>query len=435
MEMILNTILFSLVMGLSCHAFFTALFPPRRLRPWMEYTAVLAFLAGFLLIAFTRIPPYIFQPLRFILVVFLAAQLYFRVTPLKNLAACVLLCALYWLTTMITVSALSSVPLPLFRRLTGEAEKITAGIFLCMMLLFHYKYKNRFLAEEDVRWTRFALFPLLGLILVLSLAMVSLDGTVQNSRAMLAALFSFAAINVCLFYWIGDFLKKEREMQKFRLIQERTLSQMNQYRSIQKSYEAQKRYLHDYKNQLDCIQGMLQAGKSGEALAYITGLRGSLKESAVFVSTNHPVVDVVLNQKYQQAREKDIVMTMSVNDLSSLSMSDEFIVTLLGNLLDNAIEGCERLGQDGNKVIQFKMLTEDGQLILSVRNPAPAPLQIKNNRIVTQKADPQNHGIGLLNIDSVIKAQDGTGILKWEDGWICYSAMIPLCPSSHTGSF
>ena len=184
MEMILNTILFSLVMGLSCHAFFTALFPPRRLRPWMEYTAVLAFLAGFLLIAFTRIPPYIFQPLRFILVVFLAAQLYFRVTPLKNLAACVLLCALYWLTTMITVSALSSVPLPLFRRLTGEAEKITAGIFLCMMLLFHYKYKNRFLAEEDVRWTRFALFPLLGLILVLSLAMVSLDGTVQNSRAM-----------------------------------------------------------------------------------------------------------------------------------------------------------------------------------------------------------------------------------------------------------
>ena len=93
------------------------------------------------------------------------------------------------------------------------------------------------------------------------------------------------------------------------------------------------------------------------------------------------------------------------------------------------------MGQDGNKVIQFKMLTEDGQLILSVRNPAPTPLQIKNNRIVTQKADPQNHGIGLLNIDSVIKAQDGTGILKWEDGWICYSAMIPLCPSSHTGSF
>ena len=44
-------------------------------------------------------------------------------------------------------------------------------------------------------------------------------------------------------------------MQNMRLMQERTQNQMSMYQSMQKSYEQQRRYLHDYKNQLNCIQG------------------------------------------------------------------------------------------------------------------------------------------------------------------------------------
>ena len=136
------------------------------------------------------------------------------------------------------------------------------------------------------------------------------------------------------------------------------------------------------------------------------------------------MVNVMLNQKYQEASDKGIVMTMISGDLSGLTVSEEDIVTLLGNLLDNAIEACEKL--DENKVIQFKMVLEEEQLVLSIRNPVKNAVQIKDNRIITSKQDKSQHGIGLLNVDSVIKKNNGTSVLKCESGWFTFAAMIPL---------
>lgn len=115
---------------------------------------------------------------------------------------------------------------------------------------------------------------------------------------------------------------------------------------------------------------------------------------------------------------------ISVNDLSGLTMSEEEIVTLLVNLLDNAIEACEKL-EDG-RTIQFKMMLEDGQLILSCKNPVKEKVDIEGKRVPSSKKDRFNHGIGLMNIDSVIRKNGGTSIIKCEDGWFYFSAMVPL---------
>ena len=110
------------------------------------------------------------------------------------------------------------------------------------------------------------------------------------------------------------------------------------------------------------------------------------------VNTNHAVVNVVLNQKYQSALEKNITMILSVNDLSGLTMGEEDLVTLLVNLLDNAVEACEKLEE--RRIIRFKMVLEDGELILSVSNPVAEPVIIDGKKIATTKKDGRNHGIG-----------------------------------------
>ena len=71
------------------------------------------------------------------------------------------------------------------------------------------------------------------------------------------------------------------------------------------------------------------------------------------------VVNVVLNQKYREAMEKGITMLITIGDLSKLALKEEDTVTLLVNLLDNAIEACEK--QKTGKMIHFKMVLEDGQ--------------------------------------------------------------------------
>lgn len=108
-------------------------------------------------------------------------------------------------------------------------------------------------------------------------------------------------------------------------------------------------------------------------------------------------------------------------------MPEEDLVTLLTNLLDNAIEACEKLDPENKAVsrnIQFKMVLEEGQLILSVRNPVTTPVQIKNNMIVTSKKDSIHHGIGLSNVDAVIKKYGGTSVLACDNKCFSFSALL-----------
>lgn len=132
---------------------------------------------------------------------------------------------------------------------------------------------------------------------------------------------------------------------------------------------------------------------------------------------------MVLNRKYADALEKKITITMSVNDLSGLTMKEEDIVTLLVNLLDNAMEACEKL--DTGRIIRLKMILEDGELTLSVKNPFAGTLKRKGNIFLTTKEESAGHGIGLLNVNEVIRKCGGTCVVKEEDGWFCFYAVIP----------
>ena len=105
-------------------------------------------------------------------------------------------------------------------------------------------------------------------------------------------------------------------------------------------------------------------------------------------------------------------------------MSEEDLVTLLVNLLDNAIEACGKLAE--GRIIQLKMALEEGELLLSVRNPVTEPVKIDGKTVESTKKNRFGHGIGLVNVDSVIQKNHGTSVLKCEGGWFSFSAMIPV---------
>lgn len=423
--LIIRSIILSLIMGISCQAFYETVVPRRKMRwAWMEHTTVLAFTVGFMVIAVTPIPPYIFQPVRVIIATVIAAQIYFQMNIVKNLMLSVILCGIYWLLSVFFFYVAGLTPVISYIQMTDMMEPVLDIGYLCLMLAFRYRYRNHVHGLTDIKWGKFGLLSLVGIIVSIAVAMMSQEDSMADYYARLTAITGFAVVYVLGFYYMVRLLEKESQMQQLRLLQEQTQNQMKLYQNMKKRYEQQRRFSHDYKNQLSCIQGMIGSGQTKEAMEYISGLTGNFRQSEMCVNTEHAVVNVMLNQKYQEACDRGIVMTMVSSDLSGLTISEADIVTLLGNLLDNAIEACEKL--DANKVVQFKMVLEEGQLVLSIRNPVKEQVQIKDNRIATSKRDKSQHGIGLMNVESVVRKNNGTGVLKCEDGWFTFAAMIPM---------
>lgn len=422
-SIIIRSFILSSIMGICCRIYYGTVAEKRNWKPWwIKHMDIPAFMLGFLIIAVTEIPPYILQPVRLIAVIWIGAQVFYKIKPMANLVLSTLFCAVGWLVTAVVISVIYTFSAG-GKTLIAVEEEITIAILLGLLLFLHYKYRQQRNILIETRWIRFGYFPFLSLTVIVALTAISWEESGAAKEALLAIMAGFSLINIAVLYIIGDILQKDARIRNMQVLQEHTQNQMSMYRDMLRSYGQQKQYLHDYKNQLGCIQGMAAEGKQEELLRYIEGLTGSIRKSMDYVNTNHTVVNVILNQKYRYAQEKGIMMTLAVNDLSELTMKEEDVVILLVNLIDNAIEACEKLKE--NKVIWFKMMLEEEELILSIRNPVEKEASVKHKRIATSKRDREKHGIGLINIDEVIKRNNGTSVLGYEGGCFYYSAMIP----------
>lgn len=421
MGLYVKSLILSIMLGISCKEYYEAMLPRRKMRyRWIEQTVALAFVLGFMVISVAPIPPYILQPIRVVIIIWIIGQIYFNAKWIYHLVLSVFFCGMMWVLSFFVFSILQLCPFG-----SNAIEYIFDPVW-CMILLFlisafSWRFKGKFDIFGRGKWIYFGIFPVILILIFMILSMW--DENEADFSIRYIFLMGFSIAGILIFYFICSALIKDARMRSLQVENELVRNQMGMYQNMEQSYRRQQKYMHDYKNQLNCIQGLLEKEQVKEALDYIEELAGGIRKSTDFVDTNHVIVNVILNQKYQYAQENRITMVISVNDLSCLTMNKEDIVVLLSNLLDNAIEACKNITVD--RIIRFKMIMEEENLILSVKNPMGLPPKTEGNKILSSKKDRQNHGIGLLNIENVVRKNQGTSSVKCEDGYFSFSAMIP----------
>ena len=111
-----------------------------------------------------------------------------------------------------------------------------------------------------------------------------------------------------------------------------------------------------------------------------------------------------------------------------MNISDEDVVVIMSNLLNNAIEACEKWR--GDKIIKLKIVIEDNNAIISVKNTYENAVIYENGEIQTTKIlDTDEHGIGIKNIAETIRKYGGSYVIQNDEREFYFSIMIPLVKS------
>ncbi len=174
---------------------------------------------------------------------------------------------------------------------------------------------------------------------------------------------------------------------------------------------------HDFKNHLEMIDAMLENNNIAEAKKYISelGIEKVKNEDAV-MNTGNLALDSIINSKIEQARKNDIETKLNIKKLPcDLKLTGVECCMLLGNLFDNAIEGCAGLEPSRRKIF-FDILFEQDQLFIGLKNTTDKQPKFKNGLPMTDKADAANHGIGLKNITEVVEKYNGIMRASCENG-------------------
>lgn len=230
-------------------------------------------------------------------------------------------------------------------------------------------------------------------------------------------------MNIIVFHLINDIIEREIKLHENKTIYLQAKGQIDMYRSISENFDNQKRKTHEYKNQILCIESLLAKNQYKELEGYISGIHGSLNKELDAINTNNIIVNTILNIKYQEAMEKGIVFVFRINDLSDIRISDDDIITILSNLLDNAIEACE--GCRDKKIIWVKFVKEYDNVIIAVKNTFNHVIRYENGEIKTSKISKKDeHGVGIKNIIRVIEKYGGEYVIKDKDKVFLFSIRI-----------
>lgn len=276
--------------------------------------------------------------------------------------------------------------------------------------------------------------PLQGKWLILSLlfpitstaVLVFVFSHFKNEADISIGIVFFCAVlaiaNIAILYAIGLVQDSTERLKENALLSQQMEIQTENILALEKSYRAQRRATHEFKNQLQSISDLLALGEVEEAKKYIQTIQDQQTTRIFCVNSHHPIIDAVLNHKYQTAKEFGIDVQIQVNDLSGVSIETDRLVVLLSNLLDNAIEGCCRV--DGNRALNCSLIASD-VLSLSVRNTSQ-PVKIVNNTITTSKMSKRDHGYGLSQIQSILDQLHAEYAFDYQSGWFTFAAEIPL---------
>lgn len=297
---------------------------------------------------------------------------------------------------------------------------VKAVLFVSVIILNNkFRKEDSFYIIADTQWLRFLFFPSLTIVTILIFVMNKQEQAKYNIVISLGLM----AGNFIMFYMISDIVHREKRLQEMLVLKEQTKNKTDMYIQINNNYESQKLKIHEFKHHINCMQGLLEEKQNNAALEYIRNINNSWIEEMNYVLTNHAIVNAVLNEKYKKAKSCHIPMIININNMEYLPVKEEDIVTVLANLLDNAIEAAERIDK-GDKYIKFKMLYENKKLIISVRNPVTKEIKTEGSIAGTSKADKEYHGIGMINVDRVVKKYGGQYIFSCKDGYFTSTVVI-----------
>ena len=293
-------------------------------------------------------------------------------------------------------------------------------ILLIINMIFYniFNQNQRIGAIEKHEWLRFILFPLLSIVLIVCMRRI------ESDMAMMLNAIGLLIIDFLFFYLVQDVIKRENMLREKHILEIQMRNQIQLYQSMEDSYGEQQKKVHDFRNHMSCMQGLLEDGKQDKALDYIRNLYGTWNQKNIGLNTNHAIVNSILRQKYQFAKQSDVHMILNVGDLQNLSMEDEDVVILLTNLLDNGIEGCKRL-EEKPKELKCSIRIERGKLEITTQNPVEKEIQ-KMKGFLTLKSNKREHGIGMKNIENVVEKYHGEDIVQCNNGLFTHTVIIGI---------
>lgn len=215
-----------------------------------------------------------------------------------------------------------------------------------------------------------------------------------------------------------SFLREQEQKDKMQISQLKR--QFDYYQEKHRDEEKVRAVYHDMKNHLLVLQAKLELP---ETAAMIEKLQSQVAMYEDYVHTGNDILDIILKEKSELAREKKIVLSVTANLQGMEFIEPLDISTIFGNGLDNAMEASEKLPAEQRAILVKAGRVHNFFFVLVENNCLPENGLPKSR---TAGQDDFLHGFGISNMKKAAGKYGGQLTTRCENGRFTLKILIPV---------
>ena len=277
---------------------------------------------------------------------------------------------------------------------------------------------NKRNALDPLQMLLMSFFP--GVVVVLNILIMITDNGQMATPVMLVIT---AGLTVAVLVHLGIVAMFNDQVVQRRNLDFQARLEQQRAEALLDSYTAQRRLTHEFTNHIAALRTLLEQGDVPGAQAYISGVDKAVAASTTIMNTHNPLLDSILTRKYEEAARQGVAVYFDLCDLKEFPLTGIDMVTVLANLLDNAIYAA---AQAEPPEVYVRIRKTDAEYLLSVRNRVAKDVELPPDGQLprTTRKEP-GHGMGLSNVRDVLLRCGAEYTLSCREGWFRFTCAVP----------
>lgn len=231
---------------------------------------------------------------------------------------------------------------------------------------------------------------------------------IEHNLPLLFLCLGFIIVDGGILYLFKMLSKNTALEKQTELMEQQHDMTVKHYEGLQERYDETQRTLHDIKKHLQVITN-IETGKSGLKEEYTEELIQSIDGMLRQFQCSDKIVCAIIWDKIQICNKDGIALDINMQDIEFDFMDKIEVTTLFANLLENAIEACQRSGYP-QKEIHLRIHKFKNYIVIKMQNTIGSKLTFDRGKLKSSK--PGHHGLGMTILSNL--ANKYCGNLKYD---------------------
>lgn len=247
----------------------------------------------------------------------------------------------------------------------------------------------------------------LGTMLTVFYSGINVGSNVVLKILMTVFFGCMIAGNMLLFYAFQKYTENlsENSRQQLELLyQKAEVEKLTKIAELNYNY---KEVIHNTSHYLKVIGQLAYDGQNDEICKVLNKLNGKLNREEIREFSNHKMLNIILSEYFVKAEREAVTFDVYVEPFCTLEqIQDIDLVTMLGNLLDNAILAASK--RKGGSVVMRIFMQREGKLcVIKIVNDFVGKIKELKGKLISTKREDGVHGIGLTSVSKIAEHYNG----------------------------